>query len=71
MKRNAHYDGGLGLYRLLRRRDPAIKMIVMSGYPLEEEAKDPLPQGGLGWIEKPFMVEKLAQVLHQALKEQG
>jgi DNA-binding NtrC family response regulator len=46
-------------------------MVVMSGYPFGEEARDPLPQGGLGWIEKPFMVEKLVQVLHQALKEQG
>jgi len=63
--------GGLELYRLLCRRNPAIKMVVMSGYPLGEEGRDPLPQGVLGWVEKPFSVEKLAQVLHQALKEQG
>ena len=63
--------GGLELYRLLRRRDPAIKMVMVTGYPLGEEAKSPLPRGILGWVEKPFMVENLAQVLHQALEEQG
>ena len=45
------------------------QMVVVTGYPLGEKARHPLPQGILGWVEKPFLVEKLAQVLHQALKE--
>ena len=59
--------GGTELYRLLRARDPAVKMVVVTGYPLGEG--DALPHGIVDWINKPFSLEKLAQVVHRALKQ--
>jgi two-component system cell cycle sensor histidine kinase/response regulator CckA len=60
--------GGLELYRLLRERDPAIRMVVVTGYPLGQEIATLLAQGILGWIQKPFLLNELAQVVHRALK---
>jgi two-component system cell cycle sensor histidine kinase/response regulator CckA len=59
--------GGLELFRLLRERDPTIKMILITGYPLEDGGSELLAQGIVNWVQKPFLLPQLAQVLHRAL----
>ena len=58
------------LYHLLRERDPTIRMVVVSGYPLKDEIEELLNQGITSWVQKPLLLEDLAQVLHRALTEQ-
>jgi CheY-like chemotaxis protein len=55
------------LFRLLRERDPTIKMILITGYPLEDGGSELLAQGIVNWVQKPFLLPQLAQVLHRAL----
>ncbi len=59
--------GGLQLYRELMARDPRLKMMVMTGYPLENEGRALLEQGIVDWIRKPFapdvLGEKIAALL--------
>jgi CheY-like chemotaxis protein len=48
-------------------QNPMIKMVAMSGYPLEE-AKDARSQGFVAWLQKPTSIEQLAQVVSRVLK---
>ncbi len=61
--------GGVQLYRNLSQRDPDLKMIVMTGYPLEKEGRDLLEQGIVQWIRKPFSPEALSEKLNRALAD--
>jgi len=60
--------GGMELCQRLRARDPRAKMVVMTGYPLEEESQDLLKRGIVDWIPKPMDLSQLARVVRAALK---
>jgi CheY-like chemotaxis protein len=60
--------GGVALFQALRERNPAIKVVAMTGYPLEAEAKGLLAQGAVNRLRKPLSAEQLAQVVSHALK---
>ncbi len=60
--------GGVALSRTLQERDPAIKVVAMTGYPLEIEAKGLLSQGVMEWLQKPLNLEKLAWTVRQVLQ---
>ncbi|MCA9719346.1 MAG: response regulator, partial [Myxococcales bacterium] len=60
---------GESLFRALRAEDPAMRMILMSGYPLEGRGPELLAQGVVAWLEKPFSVRRLSQVVSAALSE--
>ncbi len=61
--------GGLRLVKELRKRQFAGKVIVMSGYPLDE-ALDRLRQSGVSdWIAKPFRYDDLASLIRKVLDE--
>lgn len=62
---------GLTLAQILHEQNPAIRVILLTGYPLDldPEAEDLLAQGIVaGWLEKPVGLEQLAQIVNQALK---
>jgi CheY-like chemotaxis protein len=63
--------GGVELYRNLMARDPAVKMIVMTGYPLEHEGRSLLEQGILDWIRKPFSPDALAAKITGMLAQEA
>lgn len=59
--------GGKELLLELRRRDPHLKALGVTGRPLQE-SREALQQAGfLDVIDKPFEVETLAQAVHRAL----
>jgi two-component system cell cycle sensor histidine kinase/response regulator CckA len=61
---------GLTLAQILHEHNPAIKVILLTGYSLDldPEAVDLLPQGiVVGWLEKPVGIEPLAQIVNRAL----
>jgi CheY-like chemotaxis protein len=59
--------GGVSLSQALQKRNPAIKMVVMTGYPLEIETKELLVQGIIGRLEKPLNLKQLAQIVSYSL----
>lgn len=60
--------GGVALYRELMQRNPDLKMIVMTGYPLEHEGRSLLEQGIVDWIRKPFSPDMLAEKIEGLLE---
>ena len=59
--------GGVELYRTLRKEAPALKVIMISGYPLGDENRELLSEGVVDWIQKPLPLETLTQALRKAL----
>ncbi len=60
---------GSELYDELKARDSSIKMIVLTGYPLDRGGQELLSQGIVDFIQKPVHVEDLAQAIYEALKK--
>jgi signal transduction histidine kinase/CheY-like chemotaxis protein len=58
---------GVELFHALRSVNPAIKTIMMTGYPLGEEGKQLLAQGMQAWIQKPLNLGEVARVLRRVL----
>lgn len=61
--------GGVELYRALKERQPGVKMIVITGYPLEHEGQMLLEDGILSWLPKPISGARLTRQLRAALDE--
>jgi len=59
--------GGIALCKALRTRNEAIKVIAMTGYPLKMQTEELLAECIVGWMSKPFSIEKLAHIVSQAL----
>lgn len=57
--------GGLELSRELRTVKPNVKMILMTGYPLQEDGRQMLEKGGIAWLQKPFEVEALISMMQK------
>lgn len=59
--------GGAELTLTLRKIDPAVKVVVLTGYPLNSDAKEVLVEGVVDWLQKPVALEQLAQALNRTL----
>ncbi len=60
--------GGEELIAALQERDPEIPVVVVTGHPLGEEEGEELLRGIAGYLEKPFTLEQMEQVVSRALK---
>ncbi len=58
---------GLELFVRLKQVRPALRCIIMSGYPLEEEYERLLRYGVRHWIQKPFNLRDLSALLQTVL----
>ncbi|NOZ70715.1 MAG: PAS domain S-box protein [Chloroflexi bacterium] len=59
--------GGEELFRALKERNPAIKIVVLTGHPKENEIERLRAAGLDGWLMKAFSLEQLAQAVARAL----
>ena len=59
---------GRQLLQQLHKQDPAVKFIMMSGYPPSESEETVNGQGIAMWLSKPFTVEQVALTIQKALK---
>jgi two-component system cell cycle sensor histidine kinase/response regulator CckA len=59
--------GGQALIHELRQRNPAVKVVVITGHPLEEEISHLRAKGRVEVVEKPVDLEQLAQVIRRSL----
>ena len=60
---------GPELYAALKLERPDLKILIMSGYPLEDESEHLRQQGITHWIQKPFSMTELAQEIRTALAD--
>jgi two-component system cell cycle sensor histidine kinase/response regulator CckA len=60
--------GGKALFYVLKQQYPAIKMILLTGHPMEKELKGLQAQGLSGYLLKPPSIEQLAQMVAQVLR---
>lgn len=58
---------GSKLYTKLQEIEPEIKMVIITGYPFDEQDRALLSQGIVAWIQKPFVLEQIAVAIRQAL----
>ncbi|MCP4424332.1 MAG: response regulator [Chloroflexi bacterium] len=61
--------GGVALFKTLSKKEPNLKMIVITGYPLGEEGKKLLEMGIVAWMPKPLSGQQLAEIVAKALRE--
>jgi DNA-binding NtrC family response regulator len=59
--------GGLELYRHIHSEKPAICMLIVTGYPLEDESQLFAKQGVIEWLQKPFTVKQLTAAVRKVL----
>ncbi len=59
---------GQNLFEALRAQDPNIKVLLMTGYPLDEDTQQSLIEGLVDWLLKPVMPAQLALAVSQALR---
>lgn len=59
-------DGG-ELFKALKSEAPSIKVVLMSGYPIDEKGQLLLEQGAIAWLEKPISFKQLSNVVCDAL----
>ena len=55
------------LFKALTAENPAIRMVLMSGYPLVKNGTELLAQGVVNWFQKPVSQLELSQILSKAL----
>jgi two-component system, cell cycle sensor histidine kinase and response regulator CckA len=58
--------GGAECFRRLRAMDPRVRVLLASGYALEQEARECLAAGALGFLEKPFSNKRLLEAVARA-----
>ena len=59
--------GGAELTKILHQQDPDLKIIALTGYPLDANSKQALIQGDVAWLQKPLDLPELAQTLSDML----
>jgi GAF domain-containing protein/ActR/RegA family two-component response regulator len=59
--------GGIALYKALRARNPDIKMLLITGHPLDSRDQDVLENGKLHWMQKPFSVQEFTCQMRKLL----
>jgi len=61
--------GGGEVYEKLKEVNPQVKVLLSSGYSIEGQAKEILRRGCNGFIQEPFNIEDLSQILRKILDE--
>ena len=59
---------GLQTYRQILAIHPKQKAVIASGFSADSEVKKTLQLGAAGFIKKPYTLEQLGQIIHDALK---
>ena len=59
--------GGVALYHIVKDRYPNVKILFVTGHPLEEANQALLEDGQIQWLQKPFSVSEFTQMVKQLL----
>lgn len=58
---------GIPLYQALRMKNSDVKMLFVTGHPLESSSQAILEEGQVHWLQKPFSAREFTQVLQELL----
>jgi GAF domain-containing protein/signal transduction histidine kinase/ActR/RegA family two-component response regulator len=58
---------GISLYEELRKRQPGVKMLFITGHPLDPRSQSILEKGNFNWLQKPFSVQEFNRALKSLL----
>jgi two-component system cell cycle sensor histidine kinase/response regulator CckA len=61
-------SGGV-VFEKLRKLKPDVKVLLTSGYGLDDQAQELLAAGGCGFVQKPFSITALTQKLTKILQK--
>lgn len=59
--------GGAELFFALQKRNPGVRVILMSGYHDEDNHTELLQQGLAGYFQKPLLIEALSRVIREGI----
>ncbi|MDX1689222.1 MAG: PAS domain S-box protein [Candidatus Promineifilaceae bacterium] len=59
--------GGKALFHALKAHNPDVRMVLISGYPLDEESQQFVDESGSVWVQKPFTQEQLLSAIRHSL----
>lgn len=59
---------GREVYRRLRDLSPNVKVLLASGYSLDEQATEIMREGCRGFIQKPFSIQRLSSKIEEIIK---
>jgi CheY-like chemotaxis protein len=60
--------GGSETFRELKKIDPGVSVIIISGYSLPDEVRELLAQGCRGFLQKPVLVHEMFRKIRQAIQ---
>jgi PAS domain S-box-containing protein len=60
--------GGAECFQRMRALDPAVRVVVSSGYSSDSSANEILRDGAVAYVSKPYDIDVLARVVRQALE---
>ncbi|MBN2736301.1 MAG: PAS domain S-box protein [Spirochaetales bacterium] len=60
---------GKQTFRALKKIDPSVRVLLSSGYSINEEAQTLLEEGALGFIQKPFNLEQIQKKIQSILSQ--
>jgi PAS domain S-box-containing protein len=60
--------GGVALYRSIQERWVGVKVLFVTGHPLDREDQELLEEGGINWLQKPFSVQEFNQAIQALIK---
>ncbi len=63
--------GGLQVLRRLRRTDPRLPVVLMSGYPADDAVRELLRDGRSAFLHKPFIADDLLRTLREVLEPES
>ena len=58
---------GTALVETLKTQNPDVKVVIMTGYPLNDQSNQVLSDGIVSWLQKPVQLSEMARVIAQAL----
>ncbi len=60
---------GIDALRIIRKIDPAAKVVVITGNPTDEMHKEVMKLGALEFLAKPFSIKALIEIIKNCLKD--
>ena len=62
--------GGVALYHALQEQHPGVKVLFITGHPLEENSHALLEKGNVHWLQKPFSAKDFGVAMQALLAEE-
>jgi signal transduction histidine kinase len=62
---------GISLYRELKQNHPDIDMMMMTGYPMSDNTREMLEEGGVTWLAKPIHSRSLVRAVRKVLQRES